>query len=216
MSEKSNKELMAEIDQLNEQLGRYTERALQIKQDIEMFKSLPESIKTQYAINKFQMQQARQFIASKAFPNITPEQAFVIIKAGEEMGLPPIEALNSLYIVNGQIAFYGKGLVNRLTREGYKIEYLNESEKGVDVRVYGEEFDVIEKVRRTDQAFKTSKAIRFAEKEKMRYHGVRMVVKFHLPHLATSAGVGDEFIEIEEVRENKAVKLLSKVLNEEE
>src|SRR5690625_5542122 len=46
---------------------------------------------------------AKQFAAAKAFPSYTPEQLFVLMKAGQEMGMAEMEAVNSLYIVNGKV-----------------------------------------------------------------------------------------------------------------
>lgn len=150
---------------------------------------------------------AKQFAAAKAFPSYTPEQLFVLMKAGQEMGMAEMEAINSLYIVNGKVEIYGKAMPTILRRAGWKISYMDEEERSVIVQVekYGE--IIREKVTDQDQIIRNSKAAKFAKKNKMRFHGLRMILNFHLPHLIN--GVADlfeneaiEYHEAEEVKED--------------
>ncbi len=139
----------------------------------------------------FQLKMARQLIASKAFPNMTPEQAFVILQAGKEMGMQPMESIKKLYIVNGAVGFHGSGMVSQLTSKGALIEYFNETEHQVTARVYYEGNVYEETATDKDQILLKSKAITFAKKNKLRYHAIRMILSFHLPHLAGSVSVWD-------------------------
>lgn len=170
-------------------------RALTVHQKNQQLTAATPEIARQIAEMDFQLSMAQKFIAGKAFKCETPEQAFVLIKAGAEMGLKPVESMQMLYIVNGAVRFYGDKMVGRITAKGYKIQYLNESKEGVDVRCFHPDddidFDVTEQVRKTDQVFVKSKAYQFAAKNKMRFHGVRMIASFHLSHLFAS--VEDEF-----------------------
>ena len=140
----------------------------------------------------FQLKMARQLIASKAFPNMTPEQAFVILQAGKEMGMQPMESIKKLYIVNGGIGFHGAGMVSQLTGKGALIEYVNETENKVTARVYFEGNTYEETSTDKDQILLKSNAIKFAKKNKLRYHAIRMILSFHLPHLAGNVSVWDE------------------------
>lgn len=63
------------------------------------------------------------------------QQAMMILQAGKEMGLKPMESLNSLYLVNGSINLWGKGLVKRFREFGFQIQFSNESENGVTATV---------------------------------------------------------------------------------
>jgi hypothetical protein len=58
---------------------------------------------------------ADTLIESRALPQYVQnkEQAIVVMQAGFEMGMKPLESLNSLYLVNGQITIWGKALVKR-------------------------------------------------------------------------------------------------------
>jgi hypothetical protein len=139
----------------------------------------------------FQLKMARQLIASKAFPNMTPEQAFVILQAGKEMGMQPMESIKKLYIVNGAVGFHGSGLVEQITKAGAFIDYLDETDNSVTVVVTYNGKEYIEKVSDKDQTLAKSKAMTFAKKTKMRYHGIRLILNTRLPHLAGSVSVWD-------------------------
>jgi len=139
----------------------------------------------------FQLKMAKQLIASKAFPNVTPEQAFVLLQAGKEMGMQPMESLKKLYIVNGAVGFHGAGLVEQLTKAGAFVDYENETDSGVTVVVEYMGREYRENVTDKDQILQKSKAMTFAKKNKMRYHGCRMILSTRLPHLSGSVSVWD-------------------------
>jgi len=61
----------------------------------------------------------------------TAAQAVVKILAGKELGLSPIESMNSLYMVNGKIAVSAKIISSLIKKSGkydYRIETLTETE----------------------------------------------------------------------------------------
>ncbi len=72
------------------------------------------------------------FAASGIFKDIkTAAQAVVKILAGKELGLSPIEAMNSLYIVNDKIAVLTNTIASRIKKSGkydYAIDKLDEQE----------------------------------------------------------------------------------------
>lgn len=72
------------------------------------------------------------FAASGIFKDIkTAAQAVVKILAGKELGLTPIESMNSLYIVNDKIAVLASTIAARVKKSGkydYKINKLDETE----------------------------------------------------------------------------------------
>lgn len=51
----------------------------------------------------------------------TVPKMVVVLQAGREIGLAPIEALNSLYFVNGKVAMYGEAVPNQILRAGHRI-----------------------------------------------------------------------------------------------
>lgn len=206
--------LQTRINELESEKNNLTARALKVHEKNTMLQASPE-IAMQVAEMDFQIKMAQQFIASKAFPNMTPEQAFTIIKAGQEMGLKPLEAMNTLYIVNGAIKPYGDKMVAILLKNGYRIKYLNETDESLDVRVYNDNgFDETEHVSANDPILKNSRAMKFAKKNKMRFHGVRMIASFHLSHLFGS--VTDEFTGDYRDWENEQPKSINSVDEEKE
>lgn len=195
-----HEDLVAQIQQLKEENVRLlrenaslTVKSVKVYEENSLIKANPV-IAAQKAEMDYMLAMADRFIKSVAFNCPNAEQAYTKIMAGKEMGLTPVESMNALYIVNGSINPYGKFMVSRLTNAGYKIEYLNETDSGVTVRVTNASgFEVTEVVRDQDQILQRSKAMGFAKKNKMRFHGIRMVVNFHLAHLFGS--VSDMFVE---------------------
>lgn len=201
-----NIQLLETIAKLNAEMTGIKSRAMKVYEDNEMMKAAPE-LAARMAEMKFEIAMSEAFIKSGAFPRMNPEQAYTLIRAGAEMGLKPVEALNTLYIVNGSVQPFGKNMIARLTSAGYRVEYLNEKPGTVDVRVtHPDGFDVTETATEKDQALKNSKAIGFSSKNKLRFHGVRMIINFHLPHLFGS--VSDLFQEeVVEYQEEQRARL---------
>jgi len=191
---KENIKLQELLNSAKEETLTIKTRALNVHEKNRLYEADPE-LAAEMARMEFQMNLADRFIKSGAFKAANKEQAFVVIKSGAEMGMKPVEAMQALYCVNGSVRFYGDKMLARITKAGYKTEYLNETAKGVDVRVFHPsediDFDVTETVKDTDQILQRSKAAGFAKKNKMRFHGIRMIASFHLPHLFGS--VADEF-----------------------
>src|SRR5690625_6331475 len=109
-----------------------------------------------------------------------------MMKAGQEMGMAEMEAVNSLYIVNGKVEIYGKAMPSIIRRAGWKISYMEEDERSVVVQVEKDGEIIREKVTDQDQIIRNSKAAKFAKKKKMRFNGLRMILNFHLPHIIRS------------------------------
>ena len=63
---------------------------------------------------------AHACFVSKAFSGIaSKEQALVKIMAGQELGIPPVQAVNKLYIVNGKIGMGVEAMATLLAERGY-------------------------------------------------------------------------------------------------
>src|SRR5436309_2492469 len=73
---------------------------------------------------------ANTFIKSGALPAHikNAETAIIILQAGAEMGIPPIQALSTLYPVNGKIAMEGKAMLKKLLSGGVKVEWTESTE----------------------------------------------------------------------------------------
>lgn len=201
-------DLTKELEETQTKLADVTTRALKVYQENKAM-SVPSAYQEKQAELEYQLALADRFIKSGAFKVANAEQAFAIIRAGEEMGMTPIESLNGLYIFNGTINPYGKCMTAKISGAGYQIEYKNETKEGVTVRVYNNEgFDVSEVVHRTDEILQRSRAIKISAKNKMRYHGLRMILSFHLAHLFK--GVSEAFNQEASVIDVEAVEVEEK------
>ena len=119
------------------------------------------------------------------------EQALVKMQAGFEMGMPPMEAMNSLYIVNGHVGIWGAAQSKRLTTKGWQISYKESPENSAKPEVCTVTItkgDVAHShtVKATD--LQNSRAIKFAQLEKMRYHCLSRLIRFNVPEVL-EAGV---------------------------
>lgn len=184
---------IAELNSTNEELNKakneivnIKSRALKVHEENQLLQFSPQYAE-QAAEMKFHLAMAKQFTASGAFPKYNPEQIYTLIKAGSEMNMKPLESLSSLYIVNGKIEPYGKGMLAILTKNGYRIKYSNETATSCTVTVTGTDFEGTETVTTDDPVLKRSKAMNIAPKNKLRFHAIRMLLNFQLPHLIASS-----------------------------
>lgn len=65
----------------------------------------------------------------------TLQKMVVALQAGREIGLQPIEALNSLYFVNGKVAMYGEAVPMQIIRAGHDVEWGECNEKTATVTI---------------------------------------------------------------------------------
>ena len=157
----------------------------------------------------------------------TPEQLVVKLQAGFELGMTPVESLNSLYIVSGRVTIWGAALIKRLRIAGWSVNYKDETpEKCTIVVSKGDDFieDTFYFKDAQDSGYTSGQSglkvgwkLGQNRKLKMRYGAASQLVKTYLPEvLGTIAGIAevdeDAPNPIESVEEKKA-KLLEK-LNE--
>jgi len=107
------------------------------------------------------------------------EQVFVKIQAGAEMGLPPMEAMNSLYLVNGHLAIWGKALAGRLKAHGWEIEYSECDANKATVRITknGKAHEYTAK----KEEVQSKQAYKIAPENKLKYHALRQLINFYVP-----------------------------------
>ena len=158
---------------------------------------------------------ANDFIASKAVPNCwqTASQVLVGLQTGLEMGMKPMEAMNSLYPVNGAINVWGKATTRRVREHGYSIKYFNESQEAVSCTIqkgkekYTETFEfadaeasgyVYQKNKYTGkQELKIGWKPGMNRKKKLRYGVLSLIISTYIPEVLGSAmgvvEVSDDF-----------------------
>ena len=68
---------------------------------------------------------AKTFIESGALPTTikNAQQLMMILQAGYEAGMQPIQAINSYYFVNGKLSGYGDMLIRQVIKAGHRVEF---------------------------------------------------------------------------------------------
>lgn len=68
---------------------------------------------------------SQKLIGSKALPNTIQNgaQLSMVLMAGYEAGMTPMEAINSFYIVNGKVTIWGQAVIRMLRRSGWSLEW---------------------------------------------------------------------------------------------
>ena len=157
---------------------------------------------------------AESLVQSKAFPKAiqNASQALVVMQAGIEMGMKPIEAINSLSIINGVIGTWGKATVNRLREHGWRIQYEMLMDRGGGCKATvtkGEEsytdtlyFEQAQKSGWTgpDTNIKFSWAPGANRELKLRYGVLSKIIKTYIPEVLGNA------VDIVEVAEDYVIE----------
>lgn len=145
---------------------------------------------------------AQSFHKSGCFPASVknPEQALVIMMYGRDMGFSPTESFGSLYLVNGAVNIYGSALARIFTRNNYKIDYNDSDDNSYCKVTVTNKLDPTESYSYTAKKEEVSggKAYKINGFNKLRYHGLRQILRFNLPHLTSLIGVDEDFAETPE------------------
>jgi len=135
---------------------------------------------------EYRLEMADRFFAAGCFSNDckNAEQVFTKIQAGAEMGLAEMQSMRSLYMVNGNISWWGAAVGARMRLFGYKLSYEDETPTTVTAVVTKGDEEYRESVdAEKDIVLQKSTANKFAPREKKRYYALSLIMKFHLPHL---------------------------------
>lgn len=80
---------------------------------------------------------AQTFVNAGALPESinTAPKLIMVMQAGFEAGLQPLEAINSFYFVNGKLAMFGEMVIAQVKKAGHKIEWgkCDETEANVTI-----------------------------------------------------------------------------------
>lgn len=168
-------------------------KTMQVHEENTLIKS-SEEVAALQAMHTYELGLAKTYAVLK---KMTAEEAFIVIKAGQEMGLNPMVSMNMLYIVNGTVKAYGDKMLGFILSKGYQVKYEDETAESVKVTIYNDNESYSEVASVKDKIIQVklnnpkASAIKFAPKNKLRFHAIRMIASFHLPHLFM--GMGDEF-----------------------
>lgn len=149
---------------------------------------------------------SKVFFEGKALPSsiANEPQLVMVLQAGFEMGMAPVESLKSLYIVNGSINVYGAATVRRLRKHGWTVQYSNESDQECTATVTRKDGITGRMLASYTETFKYADAeksgytkaagnLKVGWKEglnrklKMRYGALSLIIKSYIPEVLGSA-----------------------------
>ena len=150
----------------------------------------------------------------------TPQQMIVKLQAGFELGLSPVEALNSLYIVGGRVNFWGAAMVRRLRLHGWRINFENETaESCTAIVAKGDEMykETLTFEDAQKSGYTSGKSgLKFGWKEgssrrlKLRYGALTSLIKTYIPEVLGSASGIQEYdgdLEVQTLEEQQKEKV---------
>lgn len=149
---------------------------------------------------------AKTMIESRAMPaHIQNEaQAIVVMQMGYEMGMKPMQAINSLYIVNGQVTVWGKAIAAQFIKHGYRLSFKDEPNKTTVTATHRNGFEATETFTFEEAEksgyTKSSKGLKFGWREganrnlKLRYNALNKLAKTQCPEvLGTAVGITEVY-----------------------
>jgi hypothetical protein len=98
------------------------------------------------------------------------------------MGMPPMEAVNSLYIVNGKITIYGMAMTKRLRENGWQISY-DEKESEVTATIKKDDEEYSYTATKQEVASLSKLAYKNSPKDKMKWHCIGRLIRFYVPEV---------------------------------
>ena len=150
---------------------------------------------------------AKTMIESKAMPeHIKNEaQAIVVMQMGYEMGMKPMQAINSLYIVKGQTTVWGKAIAGQFIKHGYRLSFKDEPNKTTVTAKHRSGFEAtetftFEEAEKSGYTKDKYGKIKFGWKEganrnlKLRYNALNKLAKTQCPEvLGTAVGITEVY-----------------------
>lgn len=180
-----------------------------LKKSQEQVKEMTEKNKSMLAPNQVESEifnpvvwsqmkgMAETYKASGALPaDMNASKIVMVMQAGYEMGMKPIEAIKSFYFVKGTINIFGSAVARRLRSHGWTIQYVDEPNKcTATVKKDDEEytdtltFEEAEKSKWTSssQGLKPGWYDGVNRKLKLRYGVLSILIKTYLPEVLGSA-----------------------------
>lgn len=175
-------------------------RQLKTSEDEKKFMVKSSDVETKYLNPTIWAQMkgmAEVFARSGAFPpDMNSNKLMVILEAGLEMGMKPIESVKSFYFVKGTLNIFGAAVTRRLREHGWMIEYAEEENKcTATVRKNGEEYSDTLTFDEADKSGWTKYGGNLKpgwlpganRKLKLRYGALSAIVKTYIPEVLGSA-----------------------------
>lgn len=135
----------------------------------------------------------------------TVQKMMVVLQAGREIGLAPLESLNSLYFVNGKVAMYGEAVPNQILRAGHRIVWGKCDATQAEVTIIrgddGQKMTTVFTMKQAEERGYTQNAIykKFPE-NMLKWRALSMTAKFIAPDALRGIGIKED-MEVEVIEE---------------
>lgn len=165
----------------------------------------PEGLKRMLAV-------CEHFRQSQALPTSykNPQSVLMAIQAGRELGMKPIESINGMMVINGQIKLWGTALTGRITQLGYKIKWGECTAQNASVSVIdpdgvetGVETYTIEDAKTAGLLGKQN--WRGHAKTMLRWRVLSNCIKFNFPHLLQGYSLVEDDDNVDHIQGEKEI-----------
>lgn len=143
---------------------------------------------------------AKEFSASGALPAHLSNAARVVmvLQAGAEMGIPPMQAINTLYIINGKVAMEGRAMLKQVMAGGVKVKWKVSTPETCTVVLSREGFDEHEETYSIDEAKsaglldKKGDVWKKYPKDMLRWRALSRASRFYCPDITEGVHLVEE------------------------
>lgn len=150
---------------------------------------------------------AQTFVTAGAMPKgiDTAPKLMVVLQAAREIGLSPIEGLNSLYFVNGKVAMYGEAVPMQIYRAGHRISWGKCDATEANVTITRGDTDESMTTRFTmemaqERGYTSNPLYKKFPENMLKWRALSMTAKFICPDALKGIGIKED-MEIEVVEE---------------
>jgi len=168
--------------------------------------TLTRTLPTDFSPDHWQAmrEMAKAFHDAKALPAHwnSAEKIIMGLQAGAEMGIPPMQALSTLLIVNGKITMEGKAMLKKLRQAGVGVEWVESTDKTCKVKLtrpddksaHTEEFTWED----AERAKLTTKDnwVKYP-KDMLRWKALSRAARFHCPDISEGLYITEEAMDFE-------------------
>lgn len=126
---------------------------------------------------------------SQALPNTITNgaQLMMVLLAGFEAGMSPMESINSYYIVNGKLTMWGDAVIRQLRRNTYTVKWIETTDKKAVVEIHkdgkliGDGSFTIEQAATAGLAGKD--VWKKYPEDQLRWKAISRAIRFHCPEV---------------------------------
>jgi hypothetical protein len=154
------------------------------------------------------------FIQSNALPDTIKNaaQLMLVLQAGYEAGLQPVDSINSMYIVKGKVVMYGDTVISQVQKAGHKVVWGECNDVKAEVTIIrGDNGQSLSGTSTIEEAKKAgvldkSQAWQKYPKRMLKYKAFAETAHFIVPDALKGIGIAEEFEGLE-TEEKTGVKI---------